>query len=80
MVALTSLSVNGRRSLEVEVGAAVARGAPLAVLSAMKMEHVVPAPRAGTVARLRARAGDAVGEGATLALPRAINDGYSSWR
>jgi 3-methylcrotonyl-CoA carboxylase alpha subunit len=36
------------------------------VIEAMKMEHTIAAPRAGTVAELLYRAGDAVGEGDEL--------------
>ncbi|XP_064359217.1 pyruvate carboxylase, mitochondrial [Dromaius novaehollandiae] len=43
--------------VRVAVGAAVAKGQPLCVLSAMKLETVVTAPRAGTVARLHVRPG-----------------------
>ena len=50
----------------VEEGAAVAKGAPLVVLEAMKMEHTVTAPRDGTVARLPFAPGDQVEEGAEL--------------
>ena len=50
----------------VEVGAAVDAGTPLVVLEAMKMEHVVKAPAAGTVTELPFVAGDQVAEGATL--------------
>ncbi|MGY1714157.1 carboxyl transferase domain-containing protein [Geodermatophilus sp. SYSU D01106] len=48
-------------------GDAVAAGAPLLVLEAMKMEHVVPAPGAGRVTGLAARVGDVVTAGTVLA-------------
>jgi propionyl-CoA carboxylase alpha chain len=51
----------------VEVGDTVAAGAPVVVLEAMKMEHVVSAPAAGIVAELAVRAGQAVDAGAELA-------------
>ncbi|MEO8526859.1 MAG: biotin carboxylase N-terminal domain-containing protein [Caldimonas sp.] len=44
----------------VEPGHAVEAGALLVVIEAMKMEHQVRAPRAGTVAALHARQGDQV--------------------
>ena len=48
------------------VGATVDKGAPLLVLEAMKMEHTISAPRAGTVKSYRYAAGDQVAEGAEL--------------
>ncbi len=53
-------------SLDVEVGTAVAAGAPAVVMEAMKMEHVIRAEVAGTVREVRVRVGDAVYEGAPL--------------
>jgi len=47
-------------------GTAVDKGAPLLVLEAMKMEHTISAPRAGTVKAFRYAAGDQVAEGAAL--------------
>jgi 3-methylcrotonyl-CoA carboxylase alpha subunit len=47
-------------------GAAVDKGAPLLVLEAMKMEHTISAPRAGTVKGFRYAAGDQVAEGVEL--------------
>ncbi|HEY2186959.1 MAG TPA: acetyl/propionyl/methylcrotonyl-CoA carboxylase subunit alpha [Caldimonas sp.] len=47
-------------------GVAVDKGAPLLVLEAMKMEHTISAPRAGTVKAFRYAAGDQVSEGAEL--------------
>ncbi|HEY3635483.1 MAG TPA: acetyl/propionyl/methylcrotonyl-CoA carboxylase subunit alpha [Caldimonas sp.] len=47
-------------------GTAVDKGAPLLVLEAMKMEHTISAPRAGTVKAFRYAAGDQVAEGAEL--------------
>jgi propionyl-CoA carboxylase alpha chain len=52
----------------VEVGAAVAKGQPLVVLEAMKMEHTVTSPAAGTVVDLRVQAGQQVDAGAVLAV------------
>ncbi|MDA1196011.1 MAG: hypothetical protein O2894_12625, partial [Planctomycetota bacterium] len=50
----------------VSSGAQVAAGAELFVVEAMKMEYVVKAPRALTVAEVRGAAGDAVEQGAVL--------------
>ena len=50
----------------VEPGAVVARGAPLIVLEAMKMEHSITAPADGRVERVNYAAGDLVEEGAVL--------------
>jgi 3-methylcrotonyl-CoA carboxylase alpha subunit len=47
-------------------GAAVEKGAPLLVLEAMKMEHTISAPRAGTLRSYRFAAGDQVDEGVEL--------------
>jgi 3-methylcrotonyl-CoA carboxylase alpha subunit len=47
-------------------GDSVARGAPLLVLEAMKMEHTVAAPAAGIVSAVNYKAGDQVREGADL--------------
>ena len=53
-------------ALVAATGARVDKGAPLLVLEAMKMEHTISAPRAGTVKRFRFAAGDQVAEGAEL--------------
>ena len=50
----------------VNPGDAVARGAPLMILEAMKMEHTIAAPAAGTVSAVNYRQGDQVAEGADL--------------
>ncbi len=47
-------------------GESVARGAPLLVLEAMKMEHTMIAPRDGVIAAMNVAAGDQVVEGASL--------------
>jgi 3-methylcrotonyl-CoA carboxylase alpha subunit len=47
-------------------GTEVAKGEPLIVLSAMKVEHTLVAPGPGQVARVLARSGDQVEEGALL--------------
>jgi Acetyl/propionyl-CoA carboxylase, alpha subunit len=49
-------------------GEAVEAGAPVVVLEAMKMEHVIAAPLAGTVKELHAGPGEQVDAGAPLAL------------
>ena len=53
--------------LYVAVGDVVARGAPLLVVEAMKMEHTLTAPSAGTVRALHGPLGAFVLEGAVLA-------------
>ncbi|SDC89056.1 Pyruvate carboxylase [Geodermatophilus telluris] len=57
-------------------GDAVAAGAALLVLEAMKMEHVVPAPAGGVVTGLRVRPGDVVRAGAVLGgvVPGEVGD------
>ena len=52
--------------LLVRPGAKVARGTPLVILEAMKMEHTIAAPRDGRVAEIHYRAGEQVDEGAEL--------------
>ncbi|MFN3860850.1 MAG: biotin carboxylase N-terminal domain-containing protein [Roseateles sp.] len=47
-------------------GDVVAKGQPLAVMEAMKMEHTISSPRDGTVAELLFAVGDQVGDGAEL--------------
>jgi biotin carboxyl carrier protein len=50
------------------VGAEVSATDPIATLEAMKMEHAVPSPIGGTIAELRAKAGDQVARGDVLAV------------
>jgi 3-methylcrotonyl-CoA carboxylase alpha subunit len=50
----------------VQVGASVAKGAPLVILEAMKMEHTIAAPHDGKVAEIHFKAGEQVNEGAEL--------------
>ena len=47
-------------------GQAVAKGAPLLILEAMKMEHTITAPKEGIVKSFRYAAGDQVADGAEL--------------
>lgn len=50
----------------VEAGAQVRRGAPLAILEAMKMEYTITAPSDGVIAKVSYAPGDVVEEGAEL--------------
>jgi len=50
----------------VEPGDRVAKGAPLLILEAMKMEHTIAAPADGVVVAVHFRVGDRVAEGADL--------------
>ena len=50
----------------VQPGDGVARGAPLMILEAMKMEHTIVAPAAGKVSAVNYRPGEQVAEGADL--------------
>jgi acyl-CoA carboxylase subunit alpha len=50
----------------VEAGATVAKGDPLVVLEAMKMEHTVTSPADGTVSEIRAAPGQQVDAGSVL--------------
>jgi 3-methylcrotonyl-CoA carboxylase alpha subunit len=51
----------------VRAGEQVAKGAPVMVLEAMKMEHTIVAPSAGKIVTIHYAAGDQVAEGAQLA-------------
>ena len=60
--------ISGRIAVfHVKEGMAVARGAPIAIIEAMKMEHVVRAPVAGVIRELASEVGAQVREGALLA-------------
>ena len=50
----------------VEAGARVEKGAPLVIMEAMKMEHTINAPAAGTVKEILFAPGEQVAEGAEL--------------
>jgi biotin carboxyl carrier protein len=54
-------------SVGAEVGARVDKGQPIVTLEAMKMEHALAAPFAGTVTALSVQPGDQVADGVTLA-------------
>ena len=58
-------------SFAVQAGQAVAKGQPLAVMEAMKMEHTIAAPRDGVVEELLYAPGDQVMDGAELLRLRA---------
>ena len=58
----------------VPVGEMVAAGATLAVIEAMKMEHLLLAPSAGRVHAWLAEPGDVLGEGQTVLLIEALAD------
>ncbi len=60
--------INGRvAKVFVEEGESIDKGQRIAVIEAMKMEHVLVAPRAGIIAKLSASEGQQVAEGAVLA-------------
>jgi 3-methylcrotonyl-CoA carboxylase alpha subunit len=50
----------------VAAGAKVAKGAPLVILEAMKMEHTIAAPHDGRVVEIHFKAGEQVNEGVEL--------------
>jgi len=50
----------------VEVGVRIAKGTPLMIMEAMKMEHTIAAPRDGLVASINYSVGSVVNEGAEL--------------
>lgn len=50
----------------VEQGDVVAKGAPLLILEAMKMEHQLSAPREGTIASINCKEGELVQPGLEL--------------
>jgi len=53
-------------AVAVKAGDRVAKGAPLMILEAMKMEHTITAPAPGIVAAVNFQVGDRVKEGADL--------------
>jgi 3-methylcrotonyl-CoA carboxylase alpha subunit len=50
----------------VQAGASVAKGTPLVILEAMKMEHTIAAPHDGRVVEIHFKAGEQVNEGVEL--------------
>jgi acetyl-CoA carboxylase biotin carboxyl carrier protein len=54
--------------IEKQVGDAVQSGDILVILESMKMEMPVEAPEPGTVAEIRCKEGEPVGEGQTLVV------------
>jgi acetyl-CoA carboxylase carboxyltransferase component len=67
-------------TLLAEPGTVVARGDEVAVLEAMKMEHVVTAPSSGTLTEWRVQTGDVVDAGAVLAVLAATGDTAAAGR
>jgi 3-methylcrotonyl-CoA carboxylase alpha subunit len=72
--ALESAQREARSSFRVTKGTAVAKGDSLLVLEAMKMEHVLTAPRDGVVAEVLVAERDQVKDG-TLLLRLEASDG-----
>ena len=62
----SSRVANGLIAEGIKPGTRVARGAPLLVMEAMKMEHTLQAPADGTVVGYRVRSGEQVGDGVVL--------------
>ena len=50
----------------VKEGDEVARGQPLAIVEAMKMEHIIRSPRSGTIRAVHVRSGEKVEGGAVI--------------
>lgn len=61
-------------AVHVHAGDSVRRGQPLAIIEAMKMEHPLEAPTAGTVLRVLAEPGAALRAGAVVILLEAGDD------
>jgi len=59
----------------VQVGQHVDEGQELMVLEAMKMEHRIVAPRAGTVSEITVGQGDSIAAGTLLAVVEEDGDG-----
>jgi 3-methylcrotonyl-CoA carboxylase alpha subunit len=54
------------RSINASPGQTITRGMALVMLEAMKMEHVLKAPRDGVIAEIMMAVGDQVSEGSLL--------------
>jgi geranyl-CoA carboxylase alpha subunit len=59
--------MNGRVVKALDAGVTVAAGDAVLTVEAMKMEHVIPAPRAGTLSEVAVKVGDQVTPGQVLA-------------
>lgn len=70
-IAVTAGAAGKVYKLEATVGQKVAKGDPVVIIEAMKMEIPVVAPVAGTVASIDVQVGDSVASGQTLAT---LND------
>ncbi|MGC5124421.1 biotin/lipoyl-containing protein, partial [Escherichia coli] len=60
-------------AVQAAAGDKVAKGRPIVVLEAMKMEHALTAPFDGVVGELTVKVGDQVVEGALLAKVDALS-------
>jgi 3-methylcrotonyl-CoA carboxylase alpha subunit len=60
--------------LHTTLGATVTKGDPLVVLEAMKMEHILTAPRDGRIAELLVAEGDQVSDGTMLVRLEGADD------
>ncbi len=72
MVAISAPMQGTIISIDVKEGELVHKGRPVAVMEAMKMEHVIHAHTSGVVRRVEVMQGDAVFEGHALALVEEI--------
>jgi 3-methylcrotonyl-CoA carboxylase alpha subunit len=61
------------KAVHVKGGQAIAKGAPLLVLEAMKMQHTLVAPRDGRIAEVLVPAGEQVVEGTMLVVLEPVN-------
>jgi acetyl/propionyl-CoA carboxylase alpha subunit/acetyl-CoA carboxylase carboxyltransferase component len=72
MVAISAPMQGTIISIDIKEGELVHKGRPVAVMEAMKMEHVIHAHTSGVVRRVEVMQGDAVFEGHALALVEQI--------